>query len=161
MNSLIHKSPERPMSSNSELDSKALAHELGVEFCWRRPAWHHPEQMPIPCGPCCADAERFLAAALPAPAVPVATEPVARDAELWRWFRERAWVGTTEDGEVCMSALCGEPADVECFTDAERELFENDSPDVKDMPSLCQRIAEWHSDVPAALPAPRPREEGT
>jgi len=77
-----------------------------------------------------------------------------RDAALWRWFRDRACVGTTEDNEVYLSALVGEPADVECFTDAERELFENDSPDPSDWSSLCQRIAEWHSDVAALRSSP-------
>ena len=93
---------------------------------------------------------RIVNAAL---ATPPAPQEDTRDAKLWRWFRDRAWVGTTEDSEIFLSTLVGEPADVECLTDAERELFENDSPDAKDMSSLCQRIAEWHADVPAALPS--------
>jgi hypothetical protein len=99
---------------------------------------------------------RIVNAAL---ATPPAPQEDTRDAKLWRWFRDRAWVGTTEDSEIFLSTLVGEPADVECLTDAERELFENDSPDAKDMSSLCQRIAEWHADVPAALPSNPSGEE--
>ena len=100
--------------------------------------------------------DAIAAASASVPAVPVATAPVKRDAELWRWFRERVFVSTTEDGEIYLSVLVGEPADVGCLTLREQEMFENDSPDPKDMSALCQRIAEWHSGVldPTGEPTP-------
>jgi hypothetical protein len=58
------------MASNTMLDEKELTHRLAVEFCCRRNAEHIREPQPFPCGACCGDAERFLAAAphgLPAP----------------------------------------------------------------------------------------------
>ena len=75
-------------------------------------------------------------------ATPMSAGDEARDAQLWRWFRNHAWVGTDEDGEINLAIGVGEPEEVECLTDAERERFTNDAPDRKDMPSLCQRIAE-------------------
>ena len=103
---------------------------------------------------------RIVNAALSTPPAEAPQEDT-RDAKLWRWFRDRAWVGTNEDGEIDLAIGIGEPEELACLTAAERETFTNDSPDREDMPSLCQRIAEERADVPAALPAPRPREEGT
>ena len=97
----------------------------------------------------CIAVERLLES----PELPLATPPAAphsdtRDAERWRYFRERAWVGTDEDGEVCAGVSFGISEEADGLTDAERATLANNTfSDDHDTADVCDRL------VDAALPS--------
>ena len=91
----------------------------------------------------------------PAHIVLTAPQEDTRDAERWRYFRERAWVGTDEDGEVCAGVSFGISEEADGLTDAERATLANNTfSDDHDTADVCDRL------VDAALPSNPSGEDG-